>query len=173
MQEQNPYTAPKANVGVPAAEFGKIRLLSARGRLGRVRYIGYSFGLPMLIGLAIGAVGVALTAAGDGMAAPLVALVGNLILVIVYALLSIQRAHDFNVTGWAAILAFIPLVNFVFWFIPGTESENRFGLRPPPNTVGAIVLACIVPLIFVIGIVAAIAIPSYQQYVERAKAEAR
>ena len=127
----------------------------------------------MLIGLAMCAVSAALIAAGGAMLALLVTLLGNLLLVVVYALPSIQRAHDFNVGGWAAILAFIPLVNFVFWFIPGTVSGNRFGLRPPPNTVGTIVLACMVPLILLIGIVAAIAIPSYQQHVERAKAEAR
>ncbi len=83
-----------------------------------------------------------------------------------HALLSIQRAHDFNATGWLAILAFIPLLNLIFWFIPGTEGENRFGYKTPPNGKLAIVLACIIPAVMVIGIVAAIAIPAYQSYVQ-------
>lgn len=89
---------------------------------------------------------------------------------LIQVLLSIQRAHDFNTTGWLAILVFVPLVNLLFWVIPGTDGENRFGLKPPPNGTGAIVLAFILPLIFAIGIIAAVAIPAYQDYVERARA---
>jgi Tfp pilus assembly major pilin PilA len=34
--------------------------------------------------------------------------------------------------------------------------------------VGAIVVACLLPAIMIVGIVAAIAIPAYQDYVQRA-----
>jgi Tfp pilus assembly protein PilE len=54
--------------------------------------------------------------------------------------------------------------------IPGTDGPNRFSTPPPPNTTGAVVLALIIPLIFILGIVAAIALPAYQQYVNRAHA---
>ncbi len=169
MAVQNPYTAPKANVS-GAETFGEVKVFSAGGRIGRVRYIGYTVGLTMLIAAAIGAIaGVAGTAGGQSAILP-VTIIGYGLIIIVQVLLSIQRAHDFNTTGWLAILAFIPLVNLLFWLIPGTDGENRFGLKPPPNGVGAVLLAFILPLIFVIGIVAAIAIPAYQDYVERAKA---
>ena len=58
----------------------------------------------------------------------------------------------------------------MFWFIPGTSGSNRFGAPPPPNSTGVILLALILPIIFVIGIVAAIAIPAYQDYATRARA---
>jgi uncharacterized membrane protein YhaH (DUF805 family) len=137
-----------------------------------VRYIGYTVGLAMLIAAAMGALLAALAAAaGEGAVLP-VMVIGYGLIILVQILLTIQRAHDFNTTGWLAILAFVPLVNLLFWVIPGTDGENRFGHKPPPNGVGAILLAFVLPLVFVIGIVAAVAIPAYQDYVERARAAA-
>jgi len=60
-------------------------------------------------------------------------------------------------------------LNLVFWFIPGTDGPNRYGAPPPPNTTLAVVAAVIVPMLFVVGILAAIAIPAYQDYVKRAQ----
>lgn len=156
MVAQNPYPAPKANVA-GAEAFGEIKIFSARGRIGRVRYIGYTNGLTVLIALAMGALA---SVTGGATEIP-VALIGVGLIIVIQVLLTILRAHDFNTTGWLAILALFPLVNLLFWVIPGTDGENRFGLKPPPNTIGAILLACIVPLMFV----AAIAIPGYQDYV--------
>ena len=168
MAAQNPYTAPKANVA-GAEAFGEIKVFSAGGRIGRVRYIGYTVGLTLLIALLMGVLAAVAGVAGGEAAILTIMIAGYGLIFVVQALLSIQRAHDFNTTGWLAILAFIPLVNLLFWVIPGTEGDNRFGHRPPPNSVGAIVLAWIVPLIFIIGIIAAIAIPAYQDYVQRAR----
>jgi Tfp pilus assembly protein PilE len=53
--------------------------------------------------------------------------------------------------------------------MPGVQGPNRFGNPPPPNTLGAILLALVLPLIAIIGIIAAIAIPAYMDYVERAR----
>jgi len=53
--------------------------------------------------------------------------------------------------------------------MPGTQGPNRFDHPPPPNSVGVILLALIPPLLMVIGIIAAIAIPAYVQYQERAQ----
>jgi hypothetical protein len=58
----------------------------------------------------------------------------------------------------------VPLANLVFWFIPGTDGPNRFGRPTPPNGVFTLVLVWILPLIVVLGIVAAVALPAYQQY---------
>jgi type IV pilus assembly protein PilA len=74
-----------------------------------------------------------------------------------------------NTTGWLALLVFVPLGVFVFCFWPGTRGENNYGLQPPPNTIGVILLACILPFLFVGGILAAIAIPAYQDYSVRAQ----
>ena len=65
----------------------------------------------------------------------------------------------------------MPLVNLMFWFIPGTDGQNRFGAKTPPNSTGVIVGVWIVPAIFVIGILAAVSIPAYQDYVKRAQVQ--
>ena len=45
--------------------------------------------------------------------------------------LAVRRLHDFNQSGWWAVLLFVPGVNLIFLLalmvIPGTEGENRFG----------------------------------------------
>jgi uncharacterized membrane protein YhaH (DUF805 family) len=169
MATSDPYRAPRAAVRDRTEEYGEVRVLSVSGRLGRVRYIGYSVGFLMLFYAAIIAIG-----AGAGAASPdlavwlIVALwVG---MIVVSLMLTIQRCHDFNTSGWVSLLALIPLVAFIFWFIPGTDGENRFGLKTPPNSIGMVLLASVVPVVFVVGILAAIAIPAYQDYTVRAKA---
>lgn len=170
MQSRNPYAAPQANVARAddAAEYGEIKVFSPRGRIGRVRYIGYSIGLSILVllvaGMAAGAAG--MVSAG---AAVLVGVLGYVALVAVQFLLSIQRSHDMNVTGWLSLISLIPLGVFVFWLVPGTRGENDYGKPPPPNTAGAIVLACLLPVVSIGGIMAAIAIPAYQDYTIRAQ----
>jgi type IV pilus assembly protein PilA len=85
-------------------------------------------------------------------------------------MLTIQRCHDFDMSGWLSLLVLVPLVNLMFWFIPGTDGPNRYGLPTPPNSAGVIVAACAVPLlVFFGGILAAIAIPAYQDYTHRAR----
>jgi uncharacterized membrane protein YhaH (DUF805 family) len=166
VQQRNPYGTPRTRVADAEGDedYGEIKIFSAQSRLGRVRYIGYSTGVGLLFALVAGA----MTAVSPE-AVGVVATVGYIALFAVSILLTIQRAHDFDSSGWMSLLIFVPLVNLIFWFIPGTRGENRFGKRPPPNTVGAIVLACLLPGIFVLGIVAAIAIPAYQDYVHRAE----
>ena len=169
MQASNPYGAPKAEVvGGGKEEFGTIKVFSSSGRIGRIRYIGYTIGLTWLILMAAGFVG--------GMLSTLVApMLGIAVIVLAYVavlvaavLLTIQRAHDFNQSGWLSLVLIIPLVNFIFWFIPGTDGENEYGRRPPPNSTLGVIIALIVPII-VVGILAAIAIPAYQDYVKRAQ----
>jgi uncharacterized membrane protein YhaH (DUF805 family) len=163
-QPVNPYTAPKVNPALVRneAEFSDVEIFSVSGRIGRVRYIGYSVGLSFLIAFVGGILG-AFTA-GIGLVLAYIAMF------VIMIMLTIQRCHDFNTTGWLSILSLIPLVGLIFWFIPGTVGPNQYGNQTKPNSTGVIILACIVPLVFVIGIMAAIAIPQYQKYVERAKA---
>jgi uncharacterized membrane protein YhaH (DUF805 family) len=168
MQDRNPYAAPRATVAAAELDedYGEIRVFTARGRLGRVRYIGYSLGLTFLFSAVLG---IAAGLAGPAVALP-VTIVGYIAIFFVSLLLTIQRAHDFNSSGWLSLLMFVPLANLIFLIIPGTDGENRFGKQPPPNTVGAIIAACLLPLIVILGIAAAIAIPAYQDYVQRAQA---
>ena len=139
-----------------------VRLFSASGRIGRARYIAFGFGLYLLsvfVGVAaarlFGEVGAVLaTAAWVAMA-------------VLGVMLTIQRCHDFNVTGWLALLIVVPLANLVFLFIPGTDGPNRFGAPTPPNSVGVLVVAWLIPGIVIAGMIAAIALPAYQAYLQR------
>lgn len=52
----SPYQPPRSSITPTApTQFGELKILSARGRLGRVRYIGYSMGLMLLTYLTIAA----------------------------------------------------------------------------------------------------------------------
>ena len=170
MEKRNPYATPRAKVADDEGQdYGEVRIFSAQGRLGRVRYIGYMAGMSLLIaivggGLAIGALLLEQVAVAIG-----IGVAAYVALIVLQFLLTIQRAHDFNQTGWLSVLLLVPLVPLIFWFIPGSKEENQYGKRPPPNTAGVIVLACLMPVFFIGGILAAVAIPAYQDYAERAR----
>jgi uncharacterized protein DUF805 len=135
-----------------------------------VRYLAYSVGVSLLAYICM-AVVVGVSAVGHISAlAPLAIAVGGVVIVIVSVLLTIQRCHDFNTSGWLALLLIVPLAPLLFLLIPGTQGANRYGAPPPPNSTGAVVLALIVPVVFVVGILAAIAIPAYSDYTHRAQA---
>ena len=161
---QNPYVAPRAAVEDSRQQYQPVRVFAVSGRIGRARYIAYGLGLQFLI-LALAAVlgGFLGDAAGVAIAA------GWIAVVVLWIMLTIQRAHDFNASGWLAILGLVPLVNLIFWFIPGTEGPNRFGAMTAPNSAGVLIAAWIVPALFLGGIVAAVSIPAYQEYVKRAQ----
>ena len=158
------YSAPAARVADPASGgYSKINIWSAQGRLGRIRYIAYTIGFGVVFNIA--------STASVSLGGETVGVILMIVMVIAFfwitALLSIQRAHDFDKTGWLAILAFVPLVNLLFWFVPGTNNENRFGKQTPPNSTGVVVAAWIVPIVMVIGILAAVAIPTFKTYSEQ------
>lgn len=139
-----------------------VRLFSASGRIGRARYIAYGFGLYLLSMLA-GVVGARLF----GEVGAVLATVAWVAMAVLGVMLTVQRCHDFNVTGWLALLIVVPLANLVFLFIPGTDGPNRFGAPTPPNSVGVLVVAWLIPGIVIAGMIAAIALPAYEAYLQR------
>jgi uncharacterized membrane protein YhaH (DUF805 family) len=177
MENRNPYASPRAQVADAGDDqsYGEVRVFNPDGRLGRVRYLGYTAGMTLLMVVVLGIVAAVLAALagpdGAQLVIGLVIGVGYLAILVVQILLTIQRAHDMNMSGWISVISFIPFGVLVFWFWPGTKGANEYGLRPPPNTVGAILLACLVPFgsLFFTGILAAIAIPAYQDYAIRAQ----
>ena len=169
MTDSNPYQSPVQNLETnQPVQYSEIKKFSAQGRIGRVRFIAYSVGYGFLLNIAVALLTVVQLKMPEGTGDAIMGL-GMLVIyvafLVVLILLSIQRVHDFNASGWLSIIMLIPLVNFLLWFIPGTDTANDYG-NPTP---GVILMAFIIPIIAVIGILAAIAIPAYQEYIQAAQ----
>lgn len=155
----NPFVPPKAmidDVALAGTDSSfELRLFSPAGRIGRLRYLGYMMALSFLLLLLGGTLTVKV-----GPLAMVLAFGG---IIYVHLMLAIKRCHDFNWTGWFALLTLVPLVALIFLFIPGTDGPNRFGNKTAPSTGGGLLVAAM--LVFVaVGILAAIAVPAYSDY---------
>ncbi|MDR2187397.1 MAG: DUF805 domain-containing protein [Azonexus sp.] len=199
----NPFAPPRAAVADVFPDEGEafqpVKIFSAKGRMGRLRYIAYIIAGNLLTGFISGILGFVIAMAGGKTGAVAVnsivimSWILNVPVMILYILWGIQRSHDMNWSGWTLLLPIIltvliyaailnggppplifiiPLIGLIWLLRPGSPGPNRFGPPPPPNSTGVKILAGIMPLIFIIGIVAAIAIPAYQQYQARAAAQA-
>lgn len=159
-----------------ASADGQVQLFSASGRIGRVRYIGWSVGLWILSFVLLFTIRAIATRLGHhgGGAVSLLVFAVNFGLVVVAILFAIQRIHDFDISGWLAVLLIVPIVNFFFaialMVIPGTDGSNRYGSKPPANSVGVTVLAAIAPLLLIayLGILFSAAVSAYQAYGHKA-----
>lgn len=175
METTSPYNPPQTELlGDQEEAYGTIKVLSASGRIGRLRYITYTIGIPFLVllvmGLLMAVAGMALAEEQIGILTIVVFGLGYLAMFVINIMLTIQRCHDFDVTGWLSLILLIPLAPLVFWFIPGTEGANRFGPQPPPNKGVLLIVIVLLLLLIVVSIMAAIAIPAYQEYMARAAA---
>ena len=176
MSSVNPYAPPTARVADDSSvgEYQPIKVWSSDGRIGRLRYLAYGIVGYLILGLSA-AFGGFVSAL---MQVPALAVIMTGIIVVAYfvfiILQTIKRCHDVNWTGWWTIMLFLPLANFVFGllmlFVPGTRSANTFGPPPPPNRTALAVIVIAIGGAVVIGMLAAIAIPAYQDYVNRARA---
>jgi uncharacterized membrane protein YhaH (DUF805 family) len=167
----NPYEAPRsrvADIQQEVEEFQDIRMWSASGRLGRLRYLAYIFGAWLIAACALGAI----VAIAGSTAATVLMIVGYIALAVFGILVGIQRSHDMGWSGWTVLIAMlIPLAGLIWIFKAGTPGANEYGSPPPPNTTGVKALALIAPAIVIVGILAAIALPAYQQYVQRSQTQ--
>jgi uncharacterized membrane protein YhaH (DUF805 family) len=173
METTNRFAPPGARVDDIALAEGAVqpvRFWPPHGRIGRLRFVAYHVGLYLVFFLITFVLGLI---AGFTRTTPMTATVVGLLLYFVGSLLLlIQRSHDMNLSGWWSIAAFIPLVGLFWLFNGGTQGPNRWGAPPPPNTRGVKIVAWIFPALIILGIVAAVALPAYQQYTLRAKAAA-
>ena len=171
MSEANPYTAPDADLGGGSDELYQPRFLSFHGRIGRLRYLAYGFGLSMLLMLAIipliGASALMGGGSPESMGPVTMILVGIIYVaaIVVSIMFAKRRLNDLNRSGWWCLLFLVPLVNFAITiyilFFPGTQGSNNFGPAPAANSTGVLVLAWIMIGIPLLGIIAAIAIPAF------------
>lgn len=179
----NPYSMPQSELTEPVGNESYMpKFFSLDGRIGRLRYWAYSIGagllmMPIMI-LVMGAGFLTGTVAdsgtGGGLGGLLGALIGYGISFAVTIILARRRLNDLGKTGWLGLLMLIPLVNFFFalWLLfgPGDAQANEYGPPPGPNSTGVKVLAWILPIIFFVGIIAAVAIPAYSDYTAKARA---
>lgn len=169
----NPYQTPEGQLTTDDQAYGEIRFFSPSSRINRLRYWAHSMlfsfviiGVFLVVGLVAAFLSSTL-AIGLGIITYIAMIVYSFILII-------QRLHDLNKTGWMSLLAIIPLANIyliiLLIFFKGTEGRNNYGLQPPPNKTWHWVLAFSFPvLMIVIGILAAVSLPAYQDYVQRAQ----
>jgi len=87
--------------------------------------------------------------------------------------LIIQRLHDFNLNGWFLLLWLVPIINSIFSLllvaIPGTRGTNQFGPPGPPNKPTETILGLGLPVLAVVWMIATVAVPAYQDYLQRVK----
>lgn len=186
--QHNPYQSPATDLDDEYYEeddYHTEPFYTWHGRIGRVRYLSYTM-LLMLVLMAVMmvagilmAIVVGMTGGADGgifmtvaVLLWLVSLLGNFYVTFVP---TIRRLNDLNRTGWMSLLWFVPVVNLVFWlyltFASGDEGYNDYGVPAEPPTTLHYILAFGLPLlgIALVGILAAIALPAYQDYIMRAQ----
>ncbi|WP_324732990.1 DUF805 domain-containing protein [Pseudomonas paeninsulae] len=164
-----PYATPLATVAEALPEFGELEVFSINGRIGRLRYLAWSLML-LLAALALFGVASMGLAISEIIGGILIAVVGIGIMV-VSVQIGVQRLHDIGWSGWLWLINLVPVVGGVFALlmlvIPGTTAANRYGPPAPPNSRAVKVLALLWLLVPVLGILAAITLPAYQDYVNR------
>ena len=178
MEAVNPYESPKSNTYAVSSETYQPKLLAINGRIGRLRYLAYGIIVTLVSVVIIGiaaAILIPVFATSAGMSEAtgiLFVLVFYLPLLIFSIILMKRRLNDLDKSGWWQLLIFIPIVGIIFGLYilswPGTKGSNNYGLQPTKNSPLLIIGGLILPIFF-IGILAAIAIPAYQDYVERAQ----
>ncbi|MFN3771558.1 MAG: DUF805 domain-containing protein [Ectopseudomonas guguanensis] len=166
----SPYAPPQANVAEQLPQYSELKVLGVSGRIGRVRYLGWLMAMTlcfipiMLIGTGIAAMSSTLAILALGIV--------SIAAVVIGIFIGVQRLHDIGWSGWLLLVHLVPVVGSVFallmLIIPGTQGVNRYGPPPPPNSTAVKILAWLFLLVPVTGIIAAIALPQYQGYVERA-----
>jgi uncharacterized membrane protein YhaH (DUF805 family) len=171
----NPYQTPAGQLQTDDDQaFGEVSFFNPAGRLNRLRY--WAHGMLFAIGFYIAiAVGFLLAfSVSPFIGYPIIA-IAYITLIVFSFIVMIQRLHDLDKSGWMCLLALIPLVNIylivLLIFFKGTPGRNRFGLQTPPNKTWHWIAGLAVPVfaVAIMGILAAIAIPQYQRYVERAQ----
>ncbi|OTG96622.1 DUF805 domain-containing protein [Acinetobacter sp. ANC 4654] len=152
-------------------------VLNAAGRFSRFSYLGWN-GLLLLVMMLLGiivAIALPSSAPDTNQDMPVFAMIilGILYIALIYFsfIFAVRRLHDRNHSGWLSLLMLVPFVNIgmalYLTFAKGDAYANQFGL-PRVTRTWEKVLGWIYVLIFPIGILAAIAIPAYQDYVQRA-----
>jgi len=167
--DANPYSAPDAALDTGQDALYQPKIFSFSGRIGRLRYLAYGIGVNILLMAVMiplgGAGGLMGGEAGMSMTTMLVIGFFYIATFVISIMFAKRRLNDLNRSGWWFLLFLIPLVNLLFaiyiLFFPGTDGDNNFGPAPAANSIGVLILAWMFPVIMILGIVAAVAIPMF------------
>jgi len=116
--------------------YSEVDLFSTEGRIGQKLYFFYSTVVPFLFFWIFASVAGIISKLGSDVNVISYGLLGMAILTVFFMMvrLSIQRCHDFDKSGWFAVLALIPFANIIFSLIPGDSGLNRYGEPPKPDS---------------------------------------
>lgn len=171
----NPYAAPKAELTNPGidGETYQPRIFSLHGRIGRLRYIAYSW-LSSVVATIVAFALVALLSSfsvGAGETGAILTWIAYFPVVAAGVIMAKRRINDMDKSGWLSILIFVPVVNVFFGLYlmlkGGSQGANRFGPAPAKNPRSIVILAWLLPIVVLVGILAAVALPAYQEYTVR------
>ncbi|GBU09049.1 hypothetical protein AwWohl_01870 [Gammaproteobacteria bacterium] len=144
-----------------------LSFFSWNGRIGRVRYLAWSFGLFLLCMLVplpfvvFNAIffNLASTNSPSLSAAPTIAvfIVQAIALICFIVIFSVKRLHDLNRSGWWILLVFVPIANLLLiiymFFFSGSGDHNDYGSPPPANSFGVYILMWIYITIHLLTII--------------------
>ena len=165
--DANPYSAPDAALDTGQDELYQPKIFSFDGRIGRMRYLAYGIGVNFILMAVMiplgGATAVMGGEAGTSMLGMLVIGIFYIATFVISIMFAKRRLNDLNRSGWWFLLFLIPIINLLMaiyiLFFPGTGGDNNFGPAPVANSTGVLILGWMFPVLMVLGIVAAVAIP--------------
>ena len=169
MAAENPYNAPQAELDNGSEELYSPSVFSFNGRIGRLRYLAYGVGSMFLLMLAMIPLGAATAFMGGEAGASTGSMIAIVVIYAAMIVLSVmfgkRRLNDLNRSGWWFLLSIVPIANLLLTiyliFFPGTDGNNNFGAAPEANSIGVLIIGWMMPAFFIVGIVAAIAIPQF------------
>jgi uncharacterized membrane protein YhaH (DUF805 family) len=182
----NPYAAPDAVLSeITDDEPYEPQILSVKGRIGRLRYLAYSWGITFVLMIVMGIAAAVLIpmyakrnaepGMGLGWQLNLILILvaaGYLLIMAVIVIMAKRRFNDLDKSGWYTLLFIVPIVNIfaalyaLVW--PGTKGSNNYGPQPVKNSAGVIVIMVLMLIIMVAY--TTFAIQGYENYKARAQA---
>jgi len=179
MDQHNPYQAPSSNTELNTKSGTyQPKVFSTKGRIGRLRYLAYIWA-GYLVVIPVALMGGIASISGDPSSSSLsgfmifLLVIAYIVMIAFFIILAKRRLNDLDHSGWMALIMLVPLVNVIFGlyiiFAAGKPDHNRFGPPPTKNSLIVKIAGLAMPVIAIIGIVAAVALPAYSDYVTRAQ----